>query len=471
MKSKSYESTQERTILTALIVHDGILERITKHMKGRKDPFRSKWSNIVAKWCFAYHDKYKKAPRRAIETLFKEFEEGQSNDEMAAIVGNYLEGLNEDYLGHAKELNEDYIVDLASSYFERIRLERLAKDIQMELEKGDVGAAGECITAQGRIDFSSARWIDPSDPEIIARALKTSREDSVVQWPGAMDEFMSRYFERDGFIAFAGPEKIGKTWWLIEVAYRALMQKRKVLFYCIGDLSEAQMERRLLTRFIKRPIIPRMVVVPTKIMKRGDRVLIRGEERHFKTILKTSEAVKAWEKIKAVTACKQLRLKVRCAGASTIAAGDIERDVADLAKEEWIPDVVIIDYADLLLGEGHCKTWDYRNQINETWKVLRRISQSFHNLVVTATQTAATSYDKKLISKSDFSEDKRKNAHVTGMIGLNQTSEEKQIGLYRLNWLFLREGSFASNDVVYTASSLSLGCPCVISKRFNRDDS
>ena len=147
-----------------------------------------------------------------------------------------------------------------------------------------------------------------------------------------------------------------------------------------------------------------------------------------------------------------------------MSAGDIERDIAIFFKEGWEPDVIVIDYADILKPEAHCKTWEYRQQINETWKVLRRISQTFHILVVTATQTSASSYNSPTIKKTDFSEDKRKAAHITGMLGINQTSEEKSQGIYRLNWVFLRDGAWTDTQVVYTAGQLALACPCVISE-------
>jgi hypothetical protein len=76
--------------------------------------------------------------------------------------------------------------------------------------------------------------------------------------------------------------------------------------------------------------------------------------------------------------------------------------------------------------------------------------------VVTATQTAARGYDAITQSQKHFSEDKRKLAHVTGMVGLNQTVKEKEKGIMRLNWIELREGWYSERQCCYVATCFEL---------------
>lgn len=176
-----------------------------------------------------------------------------------------------------------------------------------------------------------------------------------------------------------------------------------------------------------------------------------------------SDIAKARKHLLASTALSDVGIRIRCEGGSVVSASDIEQDVRQYTKEEFIPDVVVVDYADLLLAEASTKHMDYRHQNNATWMILRRIALENHCLVVVATQTAATAYKAWVIKKSDFSEDKRKNAHVTGMIGINQTDDEKEKGVYRLNWIVLRGGKWAESQVVWTAGELAIGCPCLVS--------
>ena len=104
-----------------------------------------------------------------------------------------------------------------------------------------------------------------------------------------------------------------------------------------------------------------------------------------------------------------------------------------------------------------------RDAINNTWKAMRALSQRRHCCVVTATQADADSYDSWLLSMSNFSEDKRKYAHVTAMAGINQTQPEKERGIYRLNWLVGREFEFTESQVVWTAACLTVGNPAILS--------
>ena len=73
---------------------------------------------------------------------------------------------------------------------------------------------------------------------------------------------------------------------------------------------------------------------------------------------------------------------------------------------------------------------------NEIWKNLRALSQSRNCLVLTATQADAKSYEKNVLTMSNYSEDKRKFAHVTAMYGLNQDKhgrEKKTLQMFKMS--------------------------------------
>jgi hypothetical protein len=123
----------------------------------------------------------------------------------------------------------------------------------------------------------------------------------------------------------------------------------------------------------------------------------------------------------------------------------------------FVPDVIIIDYADILAAEDG--RIEFRHQENEKWKALRALSQKRHCLVIVATQANAQSYDASVLKMKHVSEDKRKYAHVTGMIGLNQSEEEKTQGIMRLNWLVLRESDFEISKTVKVLQCLKVGRP------------
>ena len=131
-------------------------------------------------------------------------------------------------------------------------------------------------------------------------------------------------------------------------------------------------------------------------------------------------------------------------------------------QEDFIPDIIIIDYADLL-EDSTVK--EFRHKSNQIWKDLRGLSQERHCLLITATQADADSYTRDLLKLDNFSEDKRKYAHVTAMWGLNWDKEgrEKKLGIMRINEIIKRKGNFNNHNQVYVLQNLQISRPFLTS--------
>lgn len=462
MKISKFQASEERLILMALCVHDGILGSVYRHLKKDHEPFRSKWSNLVAGWCFKHYNKYAQAPRKALQSIFIEWSQDGHHGDTIGLVESFLEGLSGEYKALAEEINEAHTMDLAGVYFEKVRLEKLAEEIQASLHFNELAEAKQALAEFEPIDFSSKTWADPFESEEVKETFRFYEEDrTLIHFPGDLDRFLSPHFERDGFVALVGPEKRGKSFWLQEIVVLGLRQRRRVLYYVLGDMSKVQIKRRLYVRSAGKPLKAARLIMPREltVSKEGE-VDLRTAAVEYEA-LSAKDVHRKRDELLARTATKQLRLKLKCSGGGMISAGDIEQDVANFAKEGWDPDLVVLDYADELAPEQNTLRLDKRHQINENWRVLRRIGLNHHCLVVTATQAAARTYEAKTLHKGGFSESKTKNAHVTGLLGLNQIGDEKRQGIYRLNWILLRDGAWAENQVIYTAGNLALGCPCM----------
>lgn len=463
MKKKRYQADKQRTILTSLIVHTGVLSQVYQKVGREKNPFEDRWSNQIAKWCFDHFEKYQKAPSRSIQDIFSSYAENNPDGDSVELIESFLACLSDEF-ERSDELNEKYLVDQASEFFEKIRLTRYSKLILDSVDKGDIETARKDQASYQPLSFASSDWSSPFDAESIRSTFHYYEEDrSLIKFPGDLGEFLNDAFERDGFIAFHGPEKRGKSYWLTDVVYQALRQKQRVLWYVLGDMSSDQVRRRLYCRATRRPFKTQMIRIPTKVkpLKKGEFDYDSKEEE--RKALSAIEVRNAADELKKKMSTKELKLKLKAVGGGMLSAGDVEIDIQNFAKADEPIDVVVVDYADELAAEPHTRTMDKRHQINETWRILRRIALNNHCLMVTATQSAATAYDKDVIRKTDFSESKTKNAHVTGALGINQTPEEKKLGIFRLNWLFLREGKWADNQTVMVAGNLAIACPAIIS--------
>lgn len=470
MKARRYQATEERMLLTALIVHDGVLGRLYRHFGGEFDrPFRSKWSNLIAGWCFRFFSKYGRAPKQHIQDLFDGYAQSSKDEEAVGLIEKFLSSLDADYRMLAKGINEDLVIDKASNFFNKVRLERTVEMVQAHLESNEVDEAHKVYAEFEKINLASNEW-SGFDPAKIKQALrKRDQDERLVEWSGELDVFLSPYFKRDAFIAFAGPDKRGKSYWLQEVVWRALKQRRKVLYYVLGDMSEPEVFQRLCVRMTGHPLVRGLVRIPKRLIVRAKGAFSVKADVQKRRAMALADIGKARKRLLTATGSKEVKIKIRCEGGSIISAGDIEKDVERFTKEGFIPDVIVVDYADLLAPEPHTRHLDYRHQSNTTWMILRRVAMKSHCLVVVATQTAATAYGAWVIKKKDFSEDKRKNAHVTGMIGINQTDKEKESGVYRLNWIVLRGGKWAETQCVWTAGDLSIASPCITSAFMSKD--
>ena len=418
--------------------------------------FCSPYANKVGEWCIQYYRKYQKAPLKNIQNLYDTWASDTRNKGLSETIADFLESLSFEYKSLKRDINPQYLIDLAGRYFNKVKLSKLAESILADLETNEVNKAMERLVKHTKVELGVGNWIDVlSDKEAIRSALDRTHEP-LITYPGGLGKFFGPHLERDAFIAIQAPEKRGKSFVLQELAFRAVLQRRKVAFFECGDLSEHQVLSRFMTRIARHPARAGVVKIP-KTIEYSDTPPKDGEpkEAFVSFIEKVFKEPLSWKM--AYRACRQLsesrRLnslwRLSCHYNSTLSVEGIRNILEDWSREDWIPDVIVIDYVDILNLEY--PGLEGRDRIDRVWKQLRRLSQELHCLIITATQAAARAYSANIQTQEHFSEDKRKNAHVTGMIGLNQTAREKEMHILRWNWIDLREGFFSPRQCCYTA--------------------
>jgi hypothetical protein len=462
MRVEQRDGKHERRLLIGLIV-DQVLCGHVAAIWTSEGLFQSKWANLIAGWCVRYFRKYNKPPGGSIESMFEVWAEKADDKETVKLVERFLDALSGEYEQEAEGINSDYLVDRAAEYFDEVRLRRLAESIQVDLSDGDRKKAIERVSKFDQVQMGNLVGVDVLRDVTAIREAFEQKHEPIIQYPGALGNFFADAFERDSFIALMGPEKRGKSWWLIDIAWRAMLQRRKVVYFSVGDMSQHQMMRRIQIRAAKRPLKPRLVKYPTFISYNPGEACAEVDftEHEFTEGLTWRDGVKACRRVITKTKSDETLLKLACYPNSTMSVAGLSSVLSVWARSNWVPDVVVIDYADILANPPGYR--ESRDAINETWKALRALSQSLHCCVVTATQADAASYRSSLIDASNFSEDKRKLAHVTGMVGLNATPDEKHLQLMRLNWVVLRESEFTVTKCVHVAGCLHLGNPAVMS--------
>ncbi len=511
----------ERRIITGMVISKEYLDRI--HRFWDSDLLESPELRMISDWCMEYYQKYQSAPDSNIESIYMSaLKQGFLPKASAEYIEELLTSLSEEY-GRDTQFNAMYLYDQTVKYLKTRELEKHNEEIQNLIEVGQVEQAEKLAqTFTPTITKEMDVGIDLSSREAINR-IKLAFEDTgqrVISYPGALGNMWNEHLIRGGFVSLLAPEKRGKTFWLLELSLRAIRQKANVVFFAAGDMTESQTLKRICTYIAKRSDrekycqerfspVGDCIYNQLDICKRSDRNCDHGifeglsleeftgssssqyinlevlKEKYEEnpdylpcdshscgkrkgavwvkkidetTPLTGAQASKAlrrfFKKYK-----RRFRLATYPAGVLTV--GEIKKCLDKWERYDgFVPDVIVIDYADLLSADDG-KVSEFRHRQDHVWKGLRALSQEQHALVLTATQADADSYKKGRLSLSNFSEDKRKFAHVTAQYGLNQDPQgrEKKLQIMRINEIVVREGEFSPDNEVFVLYDLAIGRP------------
>lgn len=471
MIRKKVDGSLERQFLTALIVSKQFLSGAAPMMDIQL--LQSKLSQQIAGWCLEHFKQYHDAPGRNIEARYHGWVENTKPESAdAEQVHDFLEAISAEH-DSAQAFNVPHLLDELSNYLTLRKITQLHDALGGALTSGEREQALTAIQSFRTVrSDGGGGWNPLRNREVLKRAFAAPLTP-LVAMPGAAGHFFDKAFLRDSLIGIQGPEKRGKTWWCLEFMYRTLRAGKRAAMFQVGDLSEEQLEMRMSVRIANVPMWRDEcagVNMPSGI------TVVRtqdGLKAEVQNVIKTfpvpidyklaKASRKQFEKTHRLTGdVPYVMFSVHSNGSINVAGihGILERWKQELG---FVADVIVIDYADILSPESMKR--EPRDQIDETWRRLRRLSQEWHACVIAPTQANAASYKTKTQSMGNFSGNKLKNAHVTGMLGLNQTEEEKKQQVMRLNWLALRGAMFNTSECLYVAQCLPLGMALVKSAR------
>lgn len=458
MKKTDYsvKGATERSILIGFITDTAFVKLIRSHWQG-EGLFQSKWSNRIARWCINHVNKHGKTPGKTITTIYENWAETAKDQETIKYIGDFLESLSDEY-SHGNEMSTDYLAELAAGFFNYNLLVRAINEGQDLVDAGKIEEAHEILNKVKKVRLGKNVAVHVlEDLDTLAHAFKEALEPPVIEYPDGLGEFLGDEMQRECFVSFMGPEKRGKSYMLLDAAWRAMLQGKRVAYFELGDLGERAMMRRFACRACQKPLHGKTYVVPKTVELEDKKLIILKTETLTSKGLDFETAAMKFKKI----AKKYNRdlLKLFCFSAKELSVEGMMAELTKEADKQWIPDVVVVDYADLLAPTS--SRMETRDQVNDTWMRLRNIALEYHCLVLTATQTNSAAYSNNLLTMANFSEDKRKLSYVSGMIGLNATPDEKSKGIMRLNWIVRRNGAFTPEKCCHIAGCISIANPAM----------
>lgn len=510
----------ERRIITGLIVSDDYIRRVEPLWNPTL--LESPELRMVGEWCLDYFRKYDRAPDRDIESIYMEHLRNESIPKAdAQYIEEVLASLSDEY-GRGSQFNAPYLYDKTIRYFKAKDLERHSEKVQALVDAGKVDEAEQLLRSyQPAIVEDSEKGIELSDEETLDRIDRAFSEvtQSVLQYPGALGKMLNPHLTRGAFVSFLAPEKRGKSWTLIDMGLRGIRQRANVAFFVAGDMTESQVLRRICIHIAQksdmeqycqerfRPVgdcVLNQLDLCDRAARNCDHGIFdnlslemfkQGQDQfiNIKTLMqkyeenpdyrpcdafgctarigsvwlekvdavKPLDASEAKERLRAFFQRYKRRFRLITYPAGVLTVTEMRRCLDDWERYDgFVPDIVIVDYADILSSDDAGIT-EFRHRQDHVWKSLRALSQERHCLLITATQADAESYKKGRLNMTNFSEDKRKLAHVTAQFGLNQDPDgrEKALGIMRINEIVVREGSFSADSEVHVLQDLAAGRP------------
>ena len=505
----------ERKIVIGMIISTKYLKQAVDLIEPKL--IQSEEAKILVNWVLAYFKKYKKAPRYDIQSIYLEkLQNKKIEKNQAEIIELILDDLSEESL--TKEINIEYLLDQTELYCKACQLKLYAEQIENEIDSGNVLEAEHML-----VNFKPIEKIK-SNAVIPLKTIKQQREafesfsKPLIKYPGHIGDFLNQYMVQEGFVVFLGQNKGGKSFLLMDAAFRAATQGKNVAFFQAGDMSQAQMERRQSIYLAKKSDLQKycgplyVPVLDCALNQNGscdysfreggkemegpfenkDIQKIRTEMTYYELTeafkdypkhipcynclrgkpkgsfrgaiwYKKRKKVEPlhWKEIhhllekKYKNVRERIRLITYSSESLTMSKMRAETDI--LEKTGFFPHVVIADYIDLFAPDRDTIGMSTRDQENKKWQRGRAFSQDKKCLFLSASQSDAEGFEKHFLTKKNFSEDRRKLDHVTAMIGINMSVEEKKMGISRLNDITARDTT--GTEFVYLMHRLQMGRP------------
>ena len=514
----------ERKILIGMLTNTAYLQQVSKIWNPRL--VESTTARMLMGWAMEYFAEYKQACGAHIEDIFYvKLAAGLDLSMASDIEENILPELSDEYESGGA-INVDFLIKETIKSFNTVKFKSLGNEIEATLSNKNVAAGDRVEAIEKlRANTTPVRIIkdaslDASRPEMqeAVRRAFSDQATPLFKFPGSLGEFWGSQFVAGGFIALLAPEKRGKTWQLLEIAMLAARQGIRVAFFQAGDMSDPEQLRRMTSYIARRPYkehhetesyiaVKDCKLNQLNICTRDERLCDFGcwdgfaEDFEFKSTTR-DQLVEAYEINRGYIPCygcaewkkkdigaiwlqkrtldevleaeeavriftrffKKYKGTVRLSSHAngTLSVRKMKEIQDDWEEEGFIPELILLDYADLCVPSQQA---EFRHQQNQIWKELRGMTQTSRAgvfpLIVTPTQADSQAYTVDTLRLSNFSEDKRKFAHVTAFYGLNQDTKgrEKSLGVLRINELLIREGAGAGDRQVTILQDLDNGRP------------
>ena len=418
------------------------------------DLFESSVYREIASQALSYYSEFKRPVGEHLPDVLEHILEGKDKKK-----GNlYKETLSNLY--HFKdEINAEYVLKQLSKFTRGQNLKVGLKEAVTLMQSDKVDEAEVALEKYRKKDIE---LFDPgvrlNDPTKSLRFLTTTE----TSYPMGIDDLDSMGIcpAPKELLTLVGLPSTGKTWFLIHVGKNLLLQRKKVLHITL-EMSEDKISMRYMQSLFgisKRKVEKETPFFEKDEMGRLVDLEFSGIENNL-TFQDPNVGKKLRDKLQKIRNPNYI-IKEFPTGQLTIPQLKAYMESL-LYHYNFFPDVLIVDYADLMAID----TKNLRIDTGRLYKELRGLAVEYNMAVVTASQANRGGEDVKVLTRSHLAEDYSKVAISDNLLTFNQTKLEYQLNLARV---YVDKGrNDRKGDIILLSQNYEIGQYCLDSVRLN----
>ena len=506
IKVETIDNTIEDLIITGMIVDTKYLQEIIRAAK--PEYFETDVNRVLVQWIREYYKKNSISPGEEIQDIFR-LNQGDLDKDESQTVRIFLKRITQEYSG--REFNTEYVLPKSFKHLELNAYHHKLKLVKRELQRENLEEAkGIFNNAAKEIFKQVTSWKSLSDVGLL-NSWWGEKQMPAMSFPGELGKYMPP-IERGRLYAMLGPAKRSKSFWLLEWAYNGAFDGLNVVFFSL-EMGEHEVDTRWKERISGKSIMNRAKKTfnyPVKDClnnQKGDcqiadctslgtsvfdgklRESFADHPEHtpctycegiddelFKpthwmaskedTRLTLAEAVDYQKRLDEHIGENRVRIFSYPIGSASVK--DIEQSLSDLELHEgFIPDLIVVDYADILKED--LRLGEKRHRVGDNWQALSRMAKTRNAVVVTASQGNRSSAKKNRLDVDDVAEDFSKVMTIDGIFAINEVnfdqSDKWQIDknwqIQRIETIALRYGRFIPGLQCVTFNDLDRSQICL----------
>jgi len=357
-----------------------------------------------------HYEKYKKLPTD--DFIEQEIRSTKSEKESIHDYTDEIQYINR--LDTSAIEGGDYYLDLIETFAKREAMKDAIKQSLILIKENRVEETEELVrkalTVSRTVDIGQQYFTDTK--ERWDRTYNAEKEDKYKTLLPSLNRSLEGGLGKKELAMVIAPPGVGKSLWLVNQAVQGMMEGRKVLYLSL-EMSEDKIAQRFDSVMT---LIPQVQLKdPAAQLKVGERLSIfQSNFPEGKLVIKEFPCGSA-----TVNTLRALLVQLR-------------------NYEEFVPDIIIIDYLELLRPTRE-NQHEYQAQ-QRIAEELRGLAMEAKVLVWTATQTNRLGRAVKIITDSELGDSYGKIRTCDFAISLNQSEEEFDSGTMRAYVVKSRNG-------------------------------